>query len=76
MESLSATLGKADLSALAGLLCVCLGVGASILGGILGGIWVGGKDLGTGLAGMMGGFYGPVAAVPALLIAVFILFLL
>ena len=37
----------------------------SILGGALGGIVLAGKDLGTRLAAMIGGLYGPAAIIPA-----------
>lgn len=42
-------------------LALIVGVMASILGGALGGIAVGGKALGNELAALMGGFYGPLA---------------
>jgi hypothetical protein len=42
-------------------LALSTGTAASIVGGALGGIAVGGKALGNELAAMMGGFYGPLA---------------
>lgn len=56
------------------LLCVaalCCGA----LGGALGGVLVGGKHIGYGLAAMMGVFFGPIAALPGVLIALVALLL-
>jgi hypothetical protein len=39
------------------------------LGGALGGVLVGGKHIGYGLAAMMGIFFGPIAALPGVLLA-------
>lgn len=43
------------------LIALAVGVFASAVGGILGGIALAGKDLGAQLAGTMGGAFGPVA---------------
>jgi len=53
-----------------------VGVVASIAGGALGGIAVGGKALGNELAALMGGFYGPLAGVPGILIGLVLLALI
>ncbi|NER81987.1 MAG: hypothetical protein F6K42_20985 [Leptolyngbya sp. SIO1D8] len=37
----------------------------SIVGGALGGVVLAGKDLGSRLAAMIGGLYGPAAIIPA-----------
>ncbi|MCL2429037.1 MAG: hypothetical protein FWD12_07370 [Alphaproteobacteria bacterium] len=42
-------------------IALAIGVVASVAGGALGGILVGGKALGNELAAMMGSFYGPLA---------------
>jgi hypothetical protein len=49
---------------------------ASIIGGALGGVAVGGKALGNELAALMGGFYGPLAGVPGVLLGLIVLALI
>ncbi len=44
-------------------LALALGIAASIAGGAIGGVLVAGKEFGTELAAMMGGFYGPLAGI-------------
>lgn len=51
----------AGLSLVIGVIALAIGILASIAGGALGGVLVGGKHLGNELAAMMGGFYGPLA---------------
>jgi hypothetical protein len=51
----------AGLSLVGTIAALAIGIAASIAGGALGGILVGGKALGNELAAMMGGFYGPLA---------------
>ena len=46
-----------------------LSVMMSIVGGAAAGVSLAGKDLGNGLAALMGAMYGPVAAVPGILLA-------
>lgn len=48
-----------------GLVWLLIAIGFSIIGGALGGIALGGKDLGVRLAAMIGGLYGPAAMIPA-----------
>ncbi len=43
--------------------------------GALAGMKLAGKDLGYGLAAMMGGFFGPTAVLPAVIIGVVLLWL-
>ena len=50
---------------------VALAVGAA--GGALGGVLVGGRHIGYGLAAMMGTFFGPLAALPGVLAALLVL---
>ena len=52
---------------------IVLALFASVIGGAIGGIIVGGKHLGNELAAMLGGFYGPMAAVPGVILALIIL---
>jgi hypothetical protein len=49
------------------------GAVASVIGGALGGVAIGGKSLGNELAALMGGFFGPLAAIPGLVIGLVIL---
>ena len=53
-----------------------VGVVCSLIGGALGGVFVGGKDLGAGLAATMGGFYGPLAGVAGVAIGLIVLVLI
>jgi len=50
-----------------------LGVVASIGGGVVGGVFVGGKVLGNELAALLGGFYGPLAGVAGVILGLAIL---
>lgn len=54
---------------------IALGVGvlASAVGGIVGGIALAGKDLGAQLAGTMGGAFGPVAGLGGVTVALAII---
>jgi len=53
-----------------------VGVVASLIGGGLGGIVIGGKSLGNQLAAMMGGFFGPLSGVPGMIVGLVVLFLI
>lgn len=56
------------------ILCLAaLALGA--LGGAIGGVLVGGKHVGYGLSALMGMFFGPIAALPGVLIALIALVL-
>ncbi|MEM9387298.1 MAG: hypothetical protein AAGA68_19725 [Pseudomonadota bacterium] len=55
------------------LLAIVLAFAAGIAGGAIGGVAVGGKHIGNDLAAMMGGFYGPLAALPGIALALIIL---
>ncbi len=55
---------------------IVLALFASVIGGAIGGIIVGGKHLGNELAAMLGGFYGPMAAVPGVILALIILIII
>lgn len=45
-----------------------VGVAASVIGGMIGGMAVGGKHIGFELAAMMGAFYGPLAGIGGVLL--------
>lgn len=47
----------------------------SVVGGAFAGLWLAGRSLGAGLAAMMGAFFGPVAALPATILGLALLFL-
>jgi hypothetical protein len=51
----------AGLSLVTTVIALAIGILASIAGGAVGGVLVGGKHLGNELAAMMGGCYGPLA---------------
>jgi hypothetical protein len=57
-------------------LALILGAAASLIGGALGGVAIGGKALGNELAAMMGGFFGPLAVVPGIVVGLIFLRLL
>lgn len=46
---------------------------ASLLGGSIGGVLIGAKHLGAQLAALMGAFFGPIAALPGIVIALIII---
>jgi len=54
-------------------LALVLGLAASLIGGALGGVAIGGKALGNELAAMMGGFFGPLAVVPGIVVGLVLL---
>ena len=66
----------ASLSIAGAAVALIVGVMASIIGGALGGVAVGGKALGNELAALMGGFYGPLAGVPGIVIGLLVLALI
>lgn len=69
MQAIVQQLAKGDITwASGGIFCLAaLALGA--LGGALGGILVGGRHIGYGLSAMMGTCFGPVAALPGVLVA-------
>ena len=54
-------------------LALILGTVASLIGGAAGGVTIGGKSLGNELAAMMGGFFGPLAVIPGLVVGLIFL---
>ena len=67
------TLAAGDINLLTGLVWLLLAAALSIVGGAIGGVLVGGKDLGNQLAAMIGGLFGPAGVIPAVLIGLIIL---
>jgi len=62
-----------SLTPLALVLVLVAGALASVAGGAVGGMIVGGKALGNELAAMLGGFYGPLAGVGGIVIGLLVL---
>lgn len=57
-------------------LAFIVGVTASILGGAIGGVLVGGRQIGNEIAAMMGSFYGPLAGIGGVLFGLVVLALM
>lgn len=55
---------------------LALGVIASVLGGAIGGVLVGGRQIGNEIAAMMGSFYGPLAGFGGVLLGLAVVALL
>ena len=60
----------AGLPAATALAAVVVAAALSAAGGAVGGIWVGGKDIGYHLAGTIGAFYGPIAGLFGIIIGI------
>ena len=56
-----------------GLICLLLALIVGACAGAAGGLKIGAADLGKEMAASMGAFFGPIAAVPGVLIALIIL---
>lgn len=52
---------------------LAVALAAAVVGGAVSAVKLAGKDLGYGLAAMMGGFFGPTAALPATLLGIALL---
>ncbi len=65
-----------ELTLVNGLILMLVALATGAIGGAIGGILVGGKALGNELAAMMGACYGPVASVPGVAVALFLLALM
>lgn len=57
------------------LIAMIVGALASLAGGAVGGILVGGKHLGGQLAAIIGAFYGPLAGIPGVALGLVIVLL-
>lgn len=73
METLVAQLGAGDINITTGLVFVLIGILAGACGGAIGGIKLGGQDIGRDLALMMGAFFGPLASLPGVILALLVL---
>jgi hypothetical protein len=69
-------LESGDLSIVVTAVALIAGTAGALIGGAIGGVVVGGKALGNELAAMMGGFYGPLAGVPGVVVGLIVLALL
>jgi hypothetical protein len=67
------SLAAGDINLVTGLVWLVLAAALSVIGGAIGGVLVGGKDLGNQLAAMIGGLFGPAGVIPAVLIGLVIL---
>lgn len=76
MEPLLQQLANGDLTLVTGLVWTLLAALLSLIGGAMAGVALAGKDLGNELAALMGGMFGPSAAVPAVVAGLFLLHLL
>jgi len=73
MNGITQQLASGQLSVVTIILWTVLAFLLSVAAGAVAGMKLGGKDLGTSLAAMMGGMYGPVAAAPGILLGLIIL---
>ncbi len=68
MESIGNDLISGNLTVITGIIWYIVAYVIGTAGGAIGGILVGGEHLGKELAAMMGGFFGPIAAAPGVLL--------
>jgi len=68
VESIWNDLVSGNITIITGIIWYCVAFVAGAIGGAIGGILVGGEHLGKELAAMMGGFFGPIAAAPGVLL--------
>jgi hypothetical protein len=73
MQDVMQQLASGRLTAITIAVWTSLSIVLSIAAGAVAGIALGGKDLGNSLAALMGAMYGPVAAVPGILIGLIVL---
>jgi hypothetical protein len=73
MHDVIQQLASGRLTAITITVWTLLSIVLSIAAGAVGGMALAGKDLGNTLAALMGAMYGPVAAVPGILLALVIL---
>ena len=76
MSDILNILSSGELTVVTAITFVIITFIVSGIGGAIGGIIVGGKHIGNDLAAMMGSFYGPINAVPAVVLALIILLFL
>jgi hypothetical protein len=73
MQDVMQQLANGRLTAITVTVWTSLSIVLSIAAGAVAGMTLGGKDLGNSLAALMGAMYGPVAAVPGILIGLIVL---
>jgi len=73
MHDVAHQLGSGQLTAITILVWTFLSIVLSVAGGAAAGLSLGAKNLGNSLAALMGAMYGPVAAVPGILIGLIVL---
>ncbi len=73
MDTIIDTLSGNNITITTFLLGFIIALVTGVIGGAIGSIIVGGKHMGNELAAMMGGFFGPIAAVPGVIIALIVL---
>jgi hypothetical protein len=73
MHDLIQDLGSDRVTVFTGIVWMIVAIALSIGAGAFAGLRLGGKDLGSGLAAAMGALYGPMAAVPGILLGLIIL---
>ncbi|NEO33743.1 MAG: hypothetical protein F6K36_25645 [Symploca sp. SIO3C6] len=67
------SLGAGEINLITGLVWLTIATVLSVVGGAIGGILLAGKDLGYQLAATIGGLFGPVGVMPAVLLGLVIL---
>ena len=73
MTALWQELSSGQLTAATIVIWTCCAFVVATLGGALAGVQLAGKDLGRDLAALMGAMFGPVGAVPGILLGLVIL---
>jgi len=73
MTDFLTSLGTGEINLMTGLIWFALAAGLSVVGGAIGGILLAGKDLGYQLAAMIGGLFGPVGVIPAVIVGLVVL---
>lgn len=76
MDSIWQQLATGELNVITGLIWLAIVLLLSVAGGAISGVVLAGKDLGNELAAMMGGMFGPTAAIPAAVLGLLVLHLL
>ncbi|NEP46487.1 MAG: hypothetical protein F6K35_47750 [Okeania sp. SIO2H7] len=62
-----------EITLLTGIFWLGVAAALSIVGGAIGGVLLAGKDLGYRLSAMIGGLFGPVGVIPAVLLGLAVL---
>lgn len=73
MDSILQHLTSGELTVVTVAIWIAIAFLLSVMGGACAGVVLAGKDLGNELAALMGGMFGPTAAVPAVLAGLIVL---